>query len=119
MKEKHKIISSIVILLVVTFIAFSPTLKNGFTNWDDQIMVTQNEKIMSLSWSSVKTMFTSVHERLYHPLVLISYALEYHFFKLDPTAFHVTNLIFHLLSTLLVFWFIFMLSRKMSVALIT
>ncbi len=117
--DKRKTILSVILLLSVTFASMSPALVAGFSNWDDQIMVTQNAKITSLSLSSLNVMFTTFHERLYHPLVLVSYALEYHFFGLHPHVYHVTNLVLHLFNTFFVFWFIFMLCGNNSIALIT
>ena len=117
--EKKQLFLSARILLVITFAALSPSLTAGFSNWDDQIMITQNTKIMSMSWESVKVWFTTFHERLYHPLVLMSYAVEYHFAKLDPRVYHATNLVLHLLNTLFVFWFVYLISKKNMIALIT
>jgi len=117
--EKKQLFLSALLLLVITFAALSPSLNAGFSNWDDQIMITQNTKIMSMSWESVKVWFTSFHERLYHPIVLMSYAVEYHFFKLDARVYHATNLVLHLLNTLFVFWFVYLISKKNMIALIT
>ncbi len=91
------------LLILATLLAFSPILNAGFTNWDDPIMVTQNAKITGLTWAHLVTFFTTFHERLYHPLVLISYAVDYRLFGLNPLAFHLTNLAFLLVSTVLVF----------------
>lgn len=55
----------------------------------------------------------------YHPLTILSYAIEYHFVQLNPKLYHVTNIIIHLLNTVLVFWFILLLSKKNNVAFIT
>ena len=35
-------------VLAVTFILFIPGLKNGFTNWDDVLYVTQNQLLKSM-----------------------------------------------------------------------
>jgi tetratricopeptide (TPR) repeat protein len=118
MKKKQLILSAL-LLLIVTFAALSPSLIASFSNWDDQIMITQNTKIMSMSWKSIKVWFTTFHERLYHPLVLMSYAVEYHFFKFDARVYHATNLVLHLLNTLFVFWFVYLISKKNLIALIT
>jgi tetratricopeptide (TPR) repeat protein len=117
--NKKKFILSAVLVLAVTFAALSPALIANFSNWDDQIMITQNAKITGLDWQHVKIWFTTLHERLYHPLVHMSYAIEYHFFGLNPHVFHATNLALHLFNTLFVLWFIFMLSRNRTVAVIT
>jgi len=109
----------VILLLVITLLAFSPVLFAGFTNWDDQVMVTSNSSITTLTPSSAWHLFTSFHERLYHPLVSLSYAIEYKFFGLNPFVFHLTNLTLHLLNVLLVFWFMTLLLKNRFVAFAT
>ena len=55
----------------------------------------------------------------YHPLVIISYAWEYFFFKLNPAPYHIVNMIIHLLNCVLVFYFILRLGSSIPVAFIT
>ena len=117
---KEKILISICLILVITYTAFYPSLESDFVNWDDHVMVKENARIRSLSLENIKNLFCSFHESsLYHPLVDLSYAIEYYFFKLTPLACHTTNLILHMSNCLLVFWVIFLLSSKISVSLIT
>ena len=112
--KKEKLLISICLILVITYIAFYPSLENDFVNWDDGAMVKENKKIQTLSLQN----FASFHKTsLYHPLVDLSYAIEYHFFKLTPLAYHTTNLILHMLNCLLVFWVIYLLSDKIFVSL--
>jgi tetratricopeptide (TPR) repeat protein len=106
------------VLCIVTFTAFFPALKNGFTNCDDDKMVTNNPRITSLARDNVTSFFTEPHEYLYHPLVLLSYAVEYHFFKLRPLPYHATNILIHLCNTVLVFLLIYLLCRTIPVAFI-
>lgn len=117
--EKKKLLLSAIFVVAVTFAALSPALIDGFTNWDDQIMITQNDKITGIDWQHIKIWFTTFHERLYHPLVHMSYAIEYHFAGLNPHVYHATSLLLHLFNTAFVFWFIFMLSKNRLVAIIT
>ena len=95
--------SALLITLAVTLAAFSPVFFAEFSNWDDDVYLTDNPLIKQLSWPVVVQLFTSFHSGLYKPLVLLSFAIEYHFAVLDPTIYHVTNLVIHLLNTLLVF----------------
>ena len=118
MKKKQLILSAL-LLLIVTFAALSPSFIAGFSNWDDWMYITDNPKITSFSLENVKTWFTSYHYRLYHPLLFVVYAAEYHIAGLNPHVYHVTSLILHLLNTLLVFWFAYMLSRNHLAAVIT
>ncbi|MBL7198477.1 MAG: tetratricopeptide repeat protein [Candidatus Omnitrophica bacterium] len=108
--NKLKLAVLICLLLIVISFSFFPSLQNGFVSWDDNVLVTENTLIRDLSWKKGAKIFTSFHHGLYHPLVLLSYAVEYKFFKLNPAVYHTTNLILHLFNSLLVFWLVFLLS---------
>lgn len=93
-------------LIFITVLANLPALKNGFTNWDDPRLVLKNPDIRSLSASNLGKIFSTSYIGLggYTPLVVLSYAVEYRLHRLDPRIFHTTNLVLHVLNTLLVFW---------------
>jgi protein O-mannosyl-transferase len=112
---RGEVLIAIGLLLAVTLISFYPSLGNGFTNWDDHLYVTDNKMIRSLSPENIKTIFTSF-DHLYQPLVFLSFACEYHFFRLDPRIYHATNLVLHGMNTLLLFWILLLLSRNPSLA---
>lgn len=118
----HKILRPFVIavglIVLVTFVVFFPSLGNQFVDWDDGEMIYDNPKITSLSWDNISTMFTSSHYGMYHPLVLVSYAVEYKYFGLNPRIYHTTNLALHILNSVMVFFFIYLLSRNLTVSLI-
>ena len=95
------------VILGFTTIAFLPSLKNDFMpTWDDILYVTNNPMIWQLDQASFKAMFSTPVNSTYVPLTLLSFAVEYHFFGLDPHGYHVTNLLLHLICTLLVFLFL-------------
>jgi len=109
-------------ILIITFIVFSPSLKNGFTNWDDNVYVPENNLIKSISSENIKKMFdTQNHVSLnYHPITILSLAIDYKISQYNAKTFHLTNILFHLFNTALVFSFIFLLSdKKLMVAVIT
>lgn len=99
------------VILLVTFLVYSPALKNQFTNWDDDLYVTKNNTITSISINELGK-FSENFVGNFHPLTMVSLALDYHFFELDPFGYHLKNLLFHLLNTLLVFVFIHQLSGE-------
>ncbi|MCB2221096.1 MAG: tetratricopeptide repeat protein [Bacteroidetes bacterium] len=92
--------------LLVTFLAYLPALQNGFTNWDDNLYITENPLIRSLNWQNIVQWFTQPFQGLYQPLVLMSLALDFSINGLNPFWFHFTNLMLHLANTVLVFYFI-------------
>ena len=107
-------------ILLLTIIVFWPSLQNGFTNWDDTYYVTQNTLIKSLSLEHLKGIFTTSERSLYHPFTMLSFALNYQISELNPFAYHFTNLLFHLINTFLVFYFVYLISEKQTTtALIT
>ncbi len=117
--KRRGIIISVCLILSITWIAFLPSLPNDFTNWDDQTYVAENARIKDLSWQSIRKIFASTHHGGYEPLTEFSFAVEYHFFGLNPRIYHATNLLFHLLNCLLVFWLVLLLSRKLEISFIT
>lgn len=116
---KSALAVSLSAVILITALAFYPSLNNGFPNWDDGAYLTKNAAVRELSGLSIKTMFSSFYVACYLPLTILSYAVEYHFAGFDPFAYHATNLILHLGNCLLVFWFIFMLRANLTVAFIT
>jgi len=64
-------------------------------------------------------MFTHVVEGNYHPLTMASLAVDYRFWKLDPRGYHITNIVLHVLLTLAVFWFVYILTTSNAMSAIT
>ncbi len=103
--------------LVLTFLILSSTLQNRWTNLDDPIYILENPLIKDLSWEGIIKMFTTFQVNgSYNPLVLLSWSVDYYFFGLNPTAFHVTNLVLHILVTALVFYLALLLSKNKWIA---
>ena len=117
--KKFKIIIFIFLILIITLNSFYPSVKNNFVNWDDNLYVTENSVIRSISLANLKNIFTSFFISHYQPVTIFSYLLEYHFFKLNPFNYHLTNLLLHLLNCLLVFWVIYMLTGRISISCLT
>jgi len=118
MSQKKKIILSIVLISLISFIAFIPSLRNGFTHWDDDILVTENMRIRELSWHNMAHFFTSYYISTYIPLTLLSFAIEYQVAELNPRVYHTTNVVLHMFNCLLVFCLIYLLSKNIGVSLL-
>jgi tetratricopeptide (TPR) repeat protein len=88
----------------------------GFTDWDDPFYATDQPLIQDLSPAGLTTIFSTFVEGNYHPLTMTSLAVDYHFWKLDPRGWHLENLALHVLVTLLVFAFVFLLSGSQAMA---
>jgi len=104
-RQSRRIIWFIGLLVfLVTFFVYTPTLKNGFVNWDDTLYIVENEHIRSLNHQSLSWMFTTFHAGFWFPLTWFSHALDYALWGLNPGMHHLTNIVVHGLNTLLVFF---------------
>lgn len=113
-KAKRSFFAYIIPIVLISFFCYAPALKNKFTNWDDPIYVTENNLIKNLSIDSIKKIFhpqTHVVSN-YHPLTILSLAVNYHFSKLNPRAYILTNILFHLANIVLVFYFVYLLFER-------
>jgi tetratricopeptide (TPR) repeat protein len=84
------------LVVLLTFLLYLGSLPKEFTNWDDGQYITDNLLIRSLSLSNLNKIVTEPYFANYAPLTLISYAVDYHFWKLNPIAYHFHNLALHL-----------------------
>ena len=90
-------------ILVVTFLAYLPSLGNDFTNWDDPLFVLKNPLLTNPDPAAILT--TPVASN-YHPLTIWSLVLNYRLSGFDPSSYHWLNLLLHLANTALVFAFV-------------
>lgn len=94
-----------VLAAFITFLIYLPALGNDFVNWDDQMYVYLNHNIRHLDFDFFKWAFKiDVFSAYWHPLPLISYAIDYQVLGLNPFQYHLTNVIVHALNTFLVFY---------------
>lgn len=90
------------LVALVTFAVYLPALQNGFVNWDDNILVYENPYIRSINFKLLGWDITALTE-MWVPLTMLSFALDYAVWGLNPKGYHLTNNIFHTLNTILVF----------------
>jgi tetratricopeptide (TPR) repeat protein len=100
-------------IVVVTWICFAPGLKNELTNWDDPVYVTDNALIKDLNKETVKTLFapSTAVSLNYHPLTMLTLAMNYSSSGLEAKGYILTNIVIHIITSLLLFVFIRMLTR--------
>jgi len=94
-------------LAILTIIAFSPLKDSGFIVYDDSQYVTKNVYVQSgLNADSIRQAFSSDLAKFsghWHPLTWLSLMLDHSLFGLNPTGYHLVNLLFHVLNTILLF----------------
>jgi tetratricopeptide (TPR) repeat protein len=92
-------------ILAITFIMFIPAIRSEFITFDDLQYVVENPYIKGLTADNLKAIFFRDANDLgnYHPVTLVTYAVNYAFSELDPIPYHLVNVLLHLLNTFLVF----------------
>jgi tetratricopeptide (TPR) repeat protein len=91
-------------LALVTLVVYWPITHHGFTNFDDDGYITGNSHVKSgLTWSGMVWAFENTETTNWHPLTWISHMVDCQLYGLNPGSHHLTNLLFHIANTLLLF----------------
>ncbi|NTW34139.1 MAG: hypothetical protein HGB12_16230, partial [Bacteroidetes bacterium] len=116
--KKNKEILLLVVVIIVTIFIYYPTLHHKFTNWDDLDYITENPYIKALTTANIEYMFTKPIAINYHPLTILSLALNYRFSGMEPSSYFLFNIILHIFNILLAFYLAFLiLDRNKTLAL--
>ena len=96
------------LLTAATLVVFANVYQLDFLNWDDQIDVTHNAYIThGLTWSGIQWALTSVENpSFWMPITRLSHMLDVSVFGMWSGGHHISNLLFHILATLLLFAFL-------------
>ncbi len=93
-------LASIILICLVGVIAYSNSFDCSF-HFDDGLTIEGNVAIRSLS--NIKAWWNFVPSR---PIGTLSFALNYHFNKLDVWGYHLVNLVIHIVNAILVWWLV-------------
>lgn len=99
-------------IAVITWLFFSVCLNNQLTNWDDPGYIRDNALIKDTSAEGLKLIFSTPIMGNYHPLTILSYAIEYSYVRLEPWLYHLDSVLLHIAVTMLVYVFVQMLTRR-------
>ncbi len=112
-------LSLVLLLLVTTVVIYFPSLSGSFNNWDDYVYVTGNPHLQLTKANIISSFFHGENHGMYLPLTSLTFSLNYYFAGFNPYSYHVVNLLLHLFTIILVFLFIYRLSRSFEVGFIT
>ena len=103
--SKEKTLIIYIVLAAITLVVFWQVNQFDFINFDDHVYVTENNHIKSrVTLSNLSWAFSTRYADMWNPLVWMSFMLDYKLYGMKAGGYHVTNLILHILSTLLLFW---------------
>jgi len=102
LRNTHTLVS--LFLVIITTAVYWPVGRYGFFKYDDAAYVSKNSNVETgLTLKGAAWAFSSFHAANWHPLTWLSHMMDVELYGLNPGAHHLTNLILHILNTLLLF----------------
>ena len=102
--DRHLKMMISLLLILAIIIAYGQVKNFDFVGYDDQEYVTENSHVQKgLTVESIIWAFTSFHSANWHPLTWLSHMLDCELYRLNPMGHHWTNLMFHMVNTILLF----------------
>ncbi len=100
-----RVASAALALAAITWFVYAPVLHYDFVALDDPIYILDNPQVRGgLTWPGVAWAFTNAsYANFWHPMTWLSLMLDVQLFGLNAGPMHVTNVILHMMSTLLLF----------------
>ena len=102
-----------VFLLGAVWVVFGQTLGHGFVNYDDQYVYENPEIVHGLSLKGFEWAFTHSMAGNWLPVTVLSHMLDCQFYGLQAGGHHLTNLLLHAATAIL----LFLVLREMTGAL--
>jgi len=109
------------ILCVLCFVIYSNSLTNSFV-YDDEGLIVNNPvikypKLLPLIFKKSLYDYPCLgkditFDRMYRPLQLLSYGIDYRIWRLNPLGFHLTNVLLHLFSSILIYYLLLIISNN-------
>jgi tetratricopeptide (TPR) repeat protein len=102
------------LLIVIALAAYWPIRHAEFTNFDDDVYVTDNPQVLhGLTREGFRWAFTTFHACNWHPVTWLSHMADCSLFGENATELHLVSVGFHLANTLL----LLLLLQRMTGAL--
>ncbi len=103
--QNRRILLINILLTLVVFAVFWQVVRCDFIIFDDDVYVTENIHVQSgITLEGLRWVFSTTYAEFWHPLTWLSLMFDYELYGLHAAGYHMTNLILHIMSTLLLFW---------------
>lgn len=92
------------LIAALTLLCYWPVRSHRFVSFDDDHYLFDSGYVSKgLTWSGVTWALQTGYFSNWHPLTWLSYMLDAQIYGMSPGGFHVTNLLFHISNSLLLF----------------
>lgn len=110
------------LIIATTCLIYYPSFKNPFI-WDDFHLIIGEENIRTIgNLASIFKTHLYRHgggSNFYRPAQSLSFMIDYFFWKLNPLGYHLTNLFFHLLTALLIYFLVSGIFKNKDIGFLT
>ncbi|MCX5687277.1 MAG: tetratricopeptide repeat protein [Candidatus Omnitrophica bacterium] len=108
------------LIIFLGFLVYANSL-NGKFIWDDDALIKDNVNIRSLH--NMENFFVNDSTNIakpifYRPFQMITYAADYSVWKLNFRGYHLTSILLHILTALLLYWLVSILCKDAFIALL-
>ncbi|MEO7435981.1 MAG: tetratricopeptide repeat protein [Candidatus Binatia bacterium] len=107
---------AIAVLALATTLAYVESFGGAFIS-DDTVAIVENPLLRSLSGANLYAIATSFDDANYIPLKVLSLAIEYQLWGLDPAGYHLTNLVLHIINAVVIYFLLCRLGETEGFAL--
>ncbi len=105
--DKTKLIIISLLLLITAIAVYWPAVGHEFINYDDPAYVTGNAHVRTgFTYENIRWAFTTTLMGNWNPATWLSHMADMHLYGLDPRGHHLTSVILHGLTTVLLFIFL-------------
>jgi len=118
-QNNGKTLISLAILSFVIVVAYIKIFSAGFISWDDPEYILHNADINGISLNHIFNWFSKCYIGNYHPVTLLSYAIDHLMFGWQPWGFHFINILLHIFNAFLVYILVSKLQPRYFVSLLT
>lgn len=114
-------IKAALLLFILAVVLYSNSLGGEFV-YDDEYFIVKNihirnlENIPSFFVNPQAVAFADLAQDVYRPLTTVSYAFDYHLWRLDTFGYHLENVIFHGLNAILLFILLYLIFGDIFIA---
>lgn len=114
----------IILILLLVFFIYYKSIFFGFTNLDDVLMIPNNLVFLGNFQNIINSFKISVFANLnvtdefYRPIMLISLIFDAKFYQSFSGIYHLTNILIHIINTLLLYFFLKELKTKKNLSLL-
>ncbi len=115
MKHLNSLIYPLVLIALV-LLGYHEIFGAGINNWDDEAYVFENPDVHAITAENLSLWFSKYYIGNYHPLTMLSYAVDWQLGDGAPFQFHLTNILLHLINAILVFLLVKRLTSDSRIA---